>query len=133
MTQPGPILVIDDDPDDRDALRTVLEKAGVEPILTLSSAQEVFTYLRGVERSEDLPDLIITDLNMPGINGYELLQKLRTINRYQHIPVVVCSTSTFSADVSRCLAAGAKQYISKPDTFEGFDYITHQVKHYVLN
>jgi CheY-like chemotaxis protein len=114
------VLIVDDDPDDRDFLRNALEKAGVEPILALSSAQEVFAYLQGIERTEDLPKLIISDLNMPDINGYELLQSLRSTSRYQHIPVVICSTSSLSTDVTRCLAAGASQYLQKPNTFRRF-------------
>ena len=127
------VLIVDDDPDDRDFLRTALEKAGVEPILALSSAQEVFAYLQGIERTEDLPKLIISDLNMPDINGYELLQSLRSTSRYQHIPVVICSTSSLSTDVTRCLAAGASQYFEKPNTLEGFNNIPFQVKQYVMN
>jgi CheY-like chemotaxis protein len=127
------VLIVDDDPDDRDFLRNALEKAGVEPILALSSAQEVFAYLQGIERTEDLPKLIISDLNMPDINGYELLQSLRSMSRYQHIPVVICSTSSLSTDVTRCLTAGAKQYFEKPNTLEGFNNIPFQVKQYVMN
>jgi CheY-like chemotaxis protein len=127
------VLIVDDDPDDRDFLRNALEKAGVEPILALSLAQEVFAYLQGVEVTENLPKLIISDLNMPGINGYELIQALRSMSRYQHIPVVICSTSSLSTDVNRCLAAGAKQYFKKPNTLDGFDHIPFQVKQYVVN
>jgi CheY-like chemotaxis protein len=127
------VLIVDDLPDDRDFLRNALEKAGVEPILALSSAQGVFAYLQGVELTENLPKLIISDLNMPGINGYELLQALRSMSRYQHIPEVICSTSSLSTDVNRCLAAGAKQHFEKPNTLDGFDNIPFQVKQYVVN
>lgn len=59
------VLVVDDDPDDLDMLRDALEKEGMTPVLTLSSALEVLNYLQGIEHREDLPSLIITDLSMP--------------------------------------------------------------------
>ena len=126
------VLVVDDDADDRDFLRDALERVGVEPILTLEAAHNVFAYLQSVERDEDLPRLIITDLNMPGISGYELLQALRTMSRYCHIPVIICSTSSYSPDITRCIAAGAKQYISKPNSISGYERISQQMKQYVL-
>lgn len=127
------VLVVDDDDDDRDFLREALERAGVEPVLTLPAAQDVFTYLQSVERDEDLPRLIITDLNMPGITGYELLQALRPMNRYQRIPVIICSTSNHFADITKCAAAGAKKYIPKPNNYAGYEKVSVVMKQYVLD
>ncbi|HYH15705.1 MAG TPA: response regulator, partial [Flavisolibacter sp.] len=87
------ILVVDDDSDDREIMNEAFQMQGSSDHLILASAAEVFTYLQLVENDEDLPRLIITDLNMPGISGYELLQALKGMQRYKHIDVFVYSTS----------------------------------------
>jgi CheY-like chemotaxis protein len=127
------VLVVDGDADDRGFLCDALESTGVEPILPLEAAEEVFTYLQRVEKDDDLPRLIITDLNMPGISGFELLGALRTMGRYQHIPVVIFSTSNYSVDVAKCIAAGAKQYVTKPHSIKGFQKVSASMKQYVLD
>jgi CheY-like chemotaxis protein len=75
------ILVVDDDPDDRDIMHEAFQINGFTDYSILSSAQEVFLYLQSVEKDENLPRMIITDLNMPGISGYELLQALKGMKR----------------------------------------------------
>ncbi|WP_162945038.1 response regulator [Flavisolibacter nicotianae] len=125
------VLVVDDDPDDRDLLREALEEAGIEPILSLAYAHEVFSYLQGVEQDEDLPVLIVTDLNMQGISGLELLCALKGMQRYQHIAVVVYSTSSHAMDVRNCLTSGASEYITKPNSISGFPAVTAKLKEFV--
>ncbi len=127
------VLVVDDDPDDRDILRDALEEAGIEPILALDSAQQVFSYLQTVEKDTDLPKLIITDLNMCGITGLELLNALKGMSRYQHIAVVVFSTASHSPVKAKCLAAGAKEYITKPNHYRSYSDITSKLKLYTVD
>lgn len=119
------VLIVDDDEDDRFFLEEALLRAGIAPVLTLSTAQDVFNCLQKVQCDEQLPRLIITDLNMPGLNGHELLLALREKHRYQHIPVIICSTSSLSVDVTKCITAGAKRYVTKPDTFDGYEKLVH--------
>lgn len=126
------VLIVDDDADDRDLLREALAREGVEPILTLESVQQVFTYLQRVERDEDLPVLIVTDLNMNGTSGEELLTTLKGMQRYQHIPVVMYSTSSHPRDMHRCLLAGATQYLTKPNSFAAFKSVASQMKTFAL-
>ena len=113
------VLIIDDDADDRELLREVLQRDGIEPVLALESAQQVLAYLREIERDEDLPHLIVTDLNMQGMTGLELLHALKSAERYRRIAVVIYSTSSYQKDVQRCLLAGANEYITKPSNYAG--------------
>jgi CheY-like chemotaxis protein len=127
------VLIVDDDMDDREFLRDALEQAGIEPILALESAQQVFTYLQSVQCDEDLPKIIITDLNMCGITGLELLGALKGMQRYQHISVVVFSTANAVLAKQKCLAAGAKHYITKPSSISGYRDVSAKVKDYLLD
>jgi len=123
------ILVVDDDPDDRDIMNEAFNMQGSTNHLILSSAQEVFTYLQGVEKDEDLPRLIITDLNMPGITGFELLQALKSMQRYRGIDVFVYSTSSNGSHIDLCMALGAREYITKPSAVGGYNQLAERIKH----
>ena len=63
------------------------------------------------------PDLILSDLNMPGKNGYDILSEMRANPLLARIPVVITSTSTARSIMDKCLALGAADYVVKPDTF----------------
>ena len=64
------------------------------------------------------PDLVLLDLNLPGRNGIEVLQLLKSEPRLRQIPVVLLSTSNLESDVKRALACGADSYLSKPGRFD---------------
>jgi len=123
------ILVVDDDLDDRDIMDEAFEMQGSTDHLILSSAQEVFTYLQNVEKDGDLPRMIITDLNMPGITGFELLQALKGMQRYTSIDVFVYSTSSNRSHIDLCLAMGARDYITKPSALDGYNQTAERIKH----
>ena len=122
------ILIVDDDPDDRDILIETFHQIGVEHIHGVTSADAAIVFLQEIADDRKLPKLIITDLNMPGISGYELLRALKEMHRYQHIPVVVCSTSSAVHEAESCLASGAKDYITKPSAISDYLQITLQMR-----
>ena len=66
------------------------------------------------------PDLILSNLNMPGMSGIELLVKIQADESLKRIPVVVLSSSRLTSDRAECLAMGAKQFINKPDSYQDF-------------
>jgi CheY-like chemotaxis protein len=122
------ILIVDDDSDDLEILVETFNKVGVERALGVSSAEEAISFLQSITNDEDLPELIVTDLNMPGINGHELLRALKEMSRYQHIPVVVvCSTSDSIHEMERCLRSGARDYLTKPNSLAGYLNITRKM------
>jgi CheY-like chemotaxis protein len=77
--------------------------------------------LINLDSSIDLPDIILMDLNMPKMNGLELLKKLRLNERYRFIPTVVLSTSNNRSDILKCYDFGISGYIAKPLKYE--DYV----------
>lgn len=127
------LIVVDDDVDDRDIMKEALESQGSTHHLILGSAEEVFTYLQGVETDEHLPRVIMTDLNMPGISGVELLRTLKSSPRYAHIEVLIFSTSGLNKQAEHCLALGAKEYIIKPSAISGYVELAGRLTEEVLN
>ena len=59
-------------------------------------------------------DLIITEINLPTVDGFELIREIRKIKEYKNIPIIVTTTSAMSGDRRKCLEAGATDYMTKP-------------------
>lgn len=102
------ILIIDDHPDNVFILQDRLEREGFE-ILTAYDGE---TGLR--KALEDLPDLILLDIMMPGMSGYEVCRKLMESESTKNIPVILVTALTDAQDVKEGLLAGAFDYIKKP-------------------
>ncbi|MCZ6632347.1 MAG: response regulator [bacterium] len=104
----GKILVVDDDLSIRQLLERQLKKEGFEVITALDGAE-------GLERLEEGPDLVLTDVAMPGVNGFEFLERMRSEPRYREIPVIVMTAHAEGADdAARGLDLGANDYVRKP-------------------
>ena len=115
------ILIVDDDRDDLDLLCSSFHEIGVKEIHAVESVQEAIEFLQNADDKKELPKLIVTDLNMPGQCGYELLKFLKTTPLYMHIPVIIFSTSISEKEIKKSLSLGALDYIPKPILIE--DYI----------
>lgn len=127
------ILIVDDDADDRDILLDSFRQIGVEHVHSVASADAAISFLQAIADDENLPKLIITDLNMPGISGHELLLALKGMRRYQYIPVIVCSTSSSPREAENCLASGARDYITKPNALTDYVTISHKMRTLALS
>lgn len=116
------ILIADDDEDDCLLLRKALNRNRLANRLDrVADGEELMDYLygRGAYVGQELPGLILLDLNMPRMDGREALREIRGSELLRHIPVVVLSTSRDEEDVYRSYDVGANSYIQKPVTFEG--------------
>lgn len=104
------ILIVEDSSTTRSLIRTVIEDMG----------DDFFTHeaCSGFEALKMLPqerfDLIITDINMPDINGLELINFVKNDPRYKHIPLIIVTTERSAEDRERGIALGASAYITKP-------------------
>jgi signal transduction histidine kinase/ActR/RegA family two-component response regulator len=102
------ILVVDDKWENRSVVSNLLEPIGFE-IREASNGQE------GLEQLERFqPDLVITDLLMPEMNGFEFIQHLRQIKQFSTIPIIASSASVFESDKCKSLDAGASVFLPKP-------------------
>ncbi len=102
------ILIVDDSPTDTRVFTTVLERNG-HSVITAGTAEE------GVEAAKrELPDLVLMDVIMPGMNGFQATRALSRDPTTQHIPVIIVSTKNMETDRVWGLRQGAKDYLVKP-------------------
>ena len=115
-----PILIVEDDPTHRLLLRTALEEIGVRnPIIEADDGEDGLDCVFGRgkharETDNQLPGLILLDLKMPRVDGFEVLAAVKHNEATNHIPVIVVTTSQTKVDVDRCDALGANAYVTKP-------------------
>lgn len=125
MTQQTPkvILLVEDDYLDVISVQRTLTKLNADHLLYVAhNGVEALEYLNGSERREKItPDIILLDLNMPKMNGMELLGIMRNYYSLKHIRIYVMTTSSEEYDVVATQQLGASGYIIKPLNFDNGD------------
>lgn len=102
------VLVVEDDPNNREIVSRFLARAGHQVI-------EASTGLEGVQAAaEHAPDLVLMDLNLPGIDGWEATRRIKAKPEFDSIPVIALTAHSKAEDVKRALDAGCDQYETKP-------------------
>lgn len=102
------ILIVDDSPTDTKVFSSMLEKNGFQ-VLTADSAEA------GIDKAKaELPDLVMMDVILPGMNGFQATRALSRDPLTQHIPVIIVSTKNMETDRVWGLRQGAKDYLVKP-------------------
>jgi two-component system cell cycle response regulator DivK len=102
------ILVVEDQEDNRRILRDLFASASYETI-------EAHTGDEGVAMAEThRPDLILMDIQLPGIDGYEATRRIRANPELSHIPIIAVTSYALSGDAGRAREAGCTEYITKP-------------------
>ena len=111
------VWVVDDDADDQYLIESAFNQF-IPPIPTkqLGDGEALLACLT---KTLELPRLILLDLNMPRMNGFEALEALRNVPAFQTIPVVVLTTSNRTEDKQKSLALGANGFLSKPPSQQG--------------
>lgn len=118
------ILHVEDDPNDTLLFQHACQKAGVVfDLQAVSDGDQAIAYLRGANDFCDrakypLPKLILLDLKMPRVSGFDVLAWLKDDGSFKQVPVVVLTSSNHDADVKRAYDLGAKSYLVKPVGFE---------------
>ena len=102
------IFVVDDEPDNFDVIEALLSDEDYL-LFYAASGEEALQTIDSVQ-----PDVILLDVMMPGLNGIETCQRLKTDIKWQHLPIIMVTALKSKADLARCLDAGADDFISKP-------------------
>ena len=132
------ILMADDDADDREMAKEAVEESRLHNELRfVQDGEELLDYLRRRGKFEDpssspRPGLLLLDLNMPKMDGHEVLREMKRDPLLRHIPVVVLTTSKTEEDIFRSYDLGASSFITKPVTFAGLVDVVRALGRYWL-
>lgn len=102
------VLVADDKDNGRELVRTVLENSGYQ-VFEASDGEKAVAEARRLH-----PDLIILDIHMPGLDGFQVIEELRRETGFFHTPIIALTASAMMGDRERAMAAGFTGYITKP-------------------
>jgi len=130
------ILIVEDNPTDEALLRRALEKAGIpNPLVTARDGLEAIQYLFAQGRYEfrdpaKAPAVVLIDLNLPKMDGLEVLRRMRSDYRTKLIPVAIFTSSLEEQDLINGYSLGANSYVRKPTEFSKFSKVIAQLVTY---
>ena len=137
MSELAHVLLVEDNEDDYEATRrSFIKNHFINPLIWSRSAEDALRLLRSSdalhsdEQMACRPDLILLDLNMPGMDGRRFLEIIKADERFRSIPVVVLTTSSNASDIESCYMLGASTYIQKPVSFDGLTKAVSTMKDY---
>jgi CheY-like chemotaxis protein len=134
MLKGAVILLVEDDIGDQKIIKSSMFKEKiVHELRVVGSGEEAMNYLQQSKQScqeTPMPDLILLDLNMPGMGGKELLKQIKEDEQLRAIPIVVLTTSDSEQDIIESYKLFASGYIKKPVTLNGFKQIMEDLEEY---
>ncbi|MEM7534261.1 MAG: response regulator [Chloroflexota bacterium] len=136
MSQSAHILLVEDNRMDIELTLDAFREARLgNTIHVATNGQEALDYLFGTGKYADrsqypLPDLILLDLKMPGIDGHEVLRRIKVAPVLKRIPVIILSSSKEEGDRALGYDSGANSYLVKPVSFDGFIDVVRQISAY---
>jgi CheY-like chemotaxis protein len=128
------ILIGEDDFEDQFILEEYFQDNGVKDVVAFEkNGKKILEYLQQIEPDEELPKLIVLDLNMPILNGTQTLFELKQDSRFNKIPVIIYSTSDNDHEKRKCLNFGAEDYLVKPVSVDEGDKMVKRFLGYLTN
>jgi CheY-like chemotaxis protein len=138
MQKPALILLVDDSDFDVELTLDAFREAGLSNRIEVANdGQQAIDYLLGQDKYSDrasypLPDLILLDLKMPGIDGFDVLERVKSTPLVKRIPVIILTSSKEQGDRALSYDIGANSYLVKPVSFTGFVGVVKQIEDYWL-
>jgi CheY-like chemotaxis protein len=132
-----PILLVEDDPGHALLIKKNLRRGGItHDIVVVDDGQKAVDYLfmHGAYAADEHPEphLILLDLNLPVLSGYQVLKIIKNDERTKQIPVVILTTTDNPQEVSRCYASGCNMYITKPVEYDQFTETIQRLSRFLL-
>lgn len=136
MTANADILIIEDSPEDYEACVAALTQDNnvANPVIWCETGEDALDYLRKTGAYEgadhELPGIVLLDLNLPGLDGRDVLATIKSDPATRKLPIVVMTSSDDPADIDRCYDAGANSYVVKPVDLDGFLHAVARLRDY---
>src|SRR5262249_14149498 len=133
MPKPIEILLVEDNPAEVRLTKEGLKEARIANNLNaVNDGQSAIDYLhrRGKYATAPRPDLILLDLNLPGIDGRTVLRAIKENSEFKVIPVVIITSSEAETDIIKSYEDHANCFISKPIDFDGFTRVIRSIEHF---
>jgi chemotaxis family two-component system response regulator Rcp1 len=134
--EPITILLVEDDPADQKLIKTsLLDQKIANELHIVGSGEEALDYLhhRGnYTEASPFPELILLDLNMPGMGGKEFLKRVKAEDNLKQLPVIILTTSESERDILDSYNLQASGYVNKPVSLEDFKKVMERIGEYWL-
>ena len=114
MSNKQTILIVDDEYSGRETLESILEGEGYNLAMAENGPQAI------AQAKSILPDVILLDIMMPGMTGFEVCQRIRNDPQIAEIPIIMLTTTDDPREIERCYQLGCSVYITKPVMYEEF-------------
>lgn len=126
MSKKIKMLIVEDNEDERLFMKEGFIKSGLYDVVgEAENGDEMLELFNSPSFS--WPELVLSDLNMPVRNGYDVIVDVKTNSSLSHIPVVILTTAPFVPFAERCKKLGACAYYTKPDTFLEYEHFAKQI------
>jgi CheY-like chemotaxis protein len=130
------ILIVEDNPGDIMLIKEALEEeSGIDVIDVATNGEQAIKYLRkqGEYADKSKPNLVILDINLPRVNGHEVLEFIKNNESTKEMPVVMLSSSSSVSDISTSYNNFANCYITKPIGVDNFTEVIQDIKNFWFN
>lgn len=123
--EPVEVLLVEDDPGHARLIEKNLRRSNISNAITIiDNGQTALDFLlkqgEHADRISDNPMLVLLDLNLPGIDGYEILRQIKANEATRSIPVVILTTTSDETEVERCYQLGCNVFVTKPVEYADF-------------
>ncbi len=135
MREPYQILLVEDNEGDMILTMEALEGLSHQHLIArVKDGEQAILYLKkeGLFHEASLPDLILLDINLPRLDGKEVLSFIKQSVLFKKIPVIILSTSNNERDIEECYLHGANCYVVKPSDLDGYVKVIHAIESFWL-
>lgn len=122
------VMLVDDDPIEGELFGVSIRRDRLDvAVEQFQDAEAALAALEVRALRQDLPDVLLLDVNMPGMNGFEFLSRLRSDGRVGYLPVIAYTSSSLRPDIDRMRSGSCAAYLQKPADFEGLRGLVHDL------